>query len=223
MIRMKESLMIGLFLLSLNACTKDQIDRFSVVYEVEFVSTWSASSHPTDFPSGAHFSPFVAVSHLSSSRLFIEGLSASEGLRNVAETGNTDKINEELEFFVNTGEGLDVIQGNRFDSPGNSSKIQLGLREGYHYVTAVSMIAPSPDWFVSATTSLQDQTDGLWYDEVTSYVISYDAGSDDGTSFSSANSPLDSIEPVTYLSEGPLTEGLDSVVNMGYFKFTRIK
>lgn len=220
---MKKWMIIVFLACGLSACKKEKIERFSVVYEVEFVSTWDATSHPTDFPIDPHFSPFVAVSHLSSSRLFIEGLNASEGLKNVAETGNTDKIKEELEFFVNTGEGLDVIEGNRVNSPGNSNVIQLGMKEGYHYATAVSMIAPSPDWFVSATTSLLDPSDGLWYDEVTSYVISYDAGTDSGTTFTSADNPTDPVEAISYLDNGPLTEGTDTVVNMGYFKFTRIK
>lgn len=220
---MKSWILLLVCLLSLSACEKEKVERFSVVYEVEFVSPWSSATHPTDFPSNAHFSPFVAVSHLSSSRLFIEGLNASEGLKNVAELGSTDKISEELELFVNTGEGLDVVFGNRFDSPGSSNKIELGLKEGYHYVTALSMIAPSPDWFVSATTSLLDPVDGLWYDEVISYVIAYDAGTDGGTGFNSPDNPTDPESPITYLDQGPLTEGQDTVVNMGYFKFTKIE
>lgn len=223
MLFMNKLIIVVLTLLGLSACKKDKLDLFSVVYEVEFVSPWSAATHPTDFPSNPHFSPFVAVSHLSSSRLFIEGLNASEGVKNVAETGSTAKIMEELDFFVNTGEGVDVIEGNSFDSPGNSDVFQLGFREGYSSVTAISMIAPSPDWFVSATTSLLDQTDGLWYDEVIAYSIAYDSGTDSGTSFTSPNNPTNPVESISYLDKGPLTEGQDTVLNMGYFKFTRIK
>lgn len=212
-----------LFLVVLNACQKDKLERFSVVYEVEFISTWSAATHPTDFPSNAHFSPFVATSHLSGAKLFIEGLDASDGLKDVAETGNTALIDEELQVMINLGQSLDKIIGNNFDSPGNSAKVQLGMKEGYQNVTVVSMIAPSPDWFVSATTSLLDPVDGLWYDEVIAYAISYDAGTDSGTNFNSADQATDPVEPISYLDMGPLTEGTDTVVNMGYFKFTRIK
>lgn len=220
---MKKVFLVPLLLVLLSACKEDKLDQFSVVYEVEFISTWSASTHPTDFPSDAHFSPFVAVSHLSSASLFIEGLDASEGLKDVAETGNTDKINEELQVMMNLGQALDKAQGNSFDSPGNSNKVQLGMREGYQNVTVVSMIAPSPDWFVAATTSLLDPVDGLWYDEVVTHAISYDAGTDSGASFTSANQSTDPVDPVSYLDIGPLTEGTDTVINMAYFKFTRIK
>ncbi len=207
----------------LSSCKKEKIDRFSVVYEVEYVSTWDATSHPTDFPADPHMSPFVAFCHLSSYQLFVPGLNASEGLIDVAETGNTSILNEELTKAINLGQALDKVDGNRVNSPGNSSRFQLGMKEGYQNVTVVSMIAPSPDWYVATTTSLLDQTDGLWYDEVISHVVAYDAGSDSGSTFESTNSPTDPIDPISFIDDGPLTEGQDTVINMGYFKFTRIK
>lgn len=212
-----------LLLIFLSSCKKDKLDRFSVVYEVEFISTWSASTHPTDFPSNAHFSPFMATSHLSSASLFFEGLDASDGLKDMAETGNTDKLEEELQVMINLGQSLDKVKGNSFDSPGNSSKFQLGMKAGYQNVTVVSMIASSPDWFVAATTSLLDPVDGLWYDEVIAHAVSYDAGTDSGTTFTSGNQATNPVAPISYLDIGPLTEGQDTVINMGYFKFTRIK
>ena len=219
-----KKILVGVVVLTfLAACKKDKLDRFSVVYEVEFISTWNASSHPTDFPSNAHFSPFVATSQLSSASLFLEGLDASEGLKDLAETGNTDKLEEELQVMINLGQSLDKVKGNSFDSPGNSNKFQLGMREGYQNVTVVSMIAPSPDWFVAATTSLLDPLDGLWYDEVIANAVTYDEGTDGGASFSSSNQATDPVAPIRYLDLGPLTEGQDTVTNMGYFKFTRIK
>lgn len=223
MMKLKYSLITVFLIVLVSSCNRDPLDRFTVVYEVEFVSTWSSATHPTDFPANAHFSPFVAVSHLPNSRLFIEGLNASEGLKDVAETGNTSTLEEELQLFVNTGEGLDVVIGDRVDSPSSSAKIQLGMREGYSTVTALSMVAPSPDWFVATTTNLLDPSDGLWYDQVTSNVLTYDAGTDSGVSFTSVDSVTTPVDPVSFLDEGPLTEGQDTVVNMGYFVFTRIK
>jgi hypothetical protein len=220
---MKTLLFNILLMMLLFSCKKEKVERFSVVYEVEFISTWSATSHPTDFPSDPHFSPFMATSHLSSASLFIEGLDASEGLINLAETGNTDQLDEELQVMINLGQSLDKVKGNRFDSPGTSGKAQIGMRAGYQNVSIVSMIAPSPDWFVAATTSLLDPVDGLWYDEVIANAVSYDVGSDSGNTFTSANQAISPIEAVSYINQGPLTEGQDTVVNMGYFKFTRIQ
>lgn len=213
-----------LLLIGLSACKKDKkIDQFSVVYELEYIATWSATTHPTDFPSNAHFSPFIAVSHLSSAALFLPGFNASEGLQQMAETGATDLLNNEIDKWMNTSVAIDKAEASSFDSPGTSTKVQIGVREGYQTVSVVSMIAPSPDWFVAATTSLIDPTDGLWYDEVITHAISYDAGTDNGLSFSSANEATNPVEAVSYITTGPLTEGTDTVINMGYFKFTRIQ
>lgn len=211
-------------ILILNSCKKnDKLNQFSVVYDVEFIATWSASTHPTDFPVNAHFSPLVVVSHLASEALFIPGLNASEAVQELAETGKTDKMNKTIEKWLNTSVAIDQAEGSSFDSPGNSGKLQIGVREGYQTVTTITMIAPSPDWFVSATTSLLDPTDGLWYDEVISHAIAYDAGTDSGFSFTSADEVSNPAQAVSYLNTGPLTEGSDTVVNIGYFRFTRIQ
>lgn len=214
---------LGLVIFGLSACKQDVFDQFSVVYEVEFVSTWSASTHPSDFPANAHFSPFVVCSHLSSAQLFLPGLVASEGVQDLAETGATAKINDEIQKWINTSISVSKAEANSFDSPGNSNKVQLGVRSGYGTVTAISMIAPSPDWFVAATTTLQDPIDGLWYNQVISHAIAYDAGTDSGTNFTAADLATNPAAGVAYIISGPLTEGTDSVVNMGYFKFTRIQ
>lgn len=205
------------------SCKKDKFEQFSVVYEVEYVSTWSTSSHPSDFPSNAHMSPFVAVAHIYNAYVFYDGLNASDGLKDLAETGNTEQINNEFQKWINQSIAIDKIEGNNFSSPGQSEKVLLGMKEGYPAVTCISMIAPSPDWFVATRTLLQDPNDGLWYNEVISHVAAYDAGTDSGASFTSNDSITNPVEPVHFISADPLTEGLDSVVNMGYFKFTKVK
>lgn len=220
---MKKRNFIFIAILTLASCKKEKTDLFSVVYEVEFVSTWSAASHPTDFPSNAHFSPFVALSHLSNAQLFTIGLNASEGIKEMAETGATNELENEINLWLNSSVAVDKAIGNTFNSPGNSNKVQIGVREGYHTITAVSMVAPSPDWFVATQTTLYDATDGLWYDEVISHVNTYDAGTDSGPTFTSADATTTPQEPVTLINNGPLTEGQDTVVNMGYFKFVRIQ
>lgn len=216
-------IVLSIIAIGLSSCKKDKVDRFSVVYEVEFISEWSNTSHPTDFPNNAHFSPYVAISHIPNYFAFIEGFEASDGVKDIAETGATSQYLNEIEVDMNVGYVLDYAEGNSFDSPGNSGRYQLGLKEGHHYVTALSMIAPSPDWFVATRTNLFDAVNGRWYDEVISHVASYDAGTDSGLTFTSSDEVSSPQEFITFIEEGPLTEGQDTVVNMGYFKFTRIK
>ena len=213
-------LAVFLFLL-LSSCERDPLERFSVVYEVEFVGTWNATSHPTDFPIDPHFSPFVVVSHLPNSRLFIEGLNASEGLKQVAETGSTSTLEEELQFFINTGEGLDVAVGDRLDSPGSSTKIQLGMREGYSSVTALSMVAPSPDWFVACVSVNLLYEDNEFVLEKTLVGHVYDAGTEDGCGFS-LNYPETMPQiPITRITEPPLGDGTEVKPSLCTVVFTK--
>lgn len=205
-----------------SACTKDKLNIYEEVYDVEFIGTWSETTHPTDFPSGAHFSPVAAISHVEGLELINVGLSATEGVKSMAETGSTDALEEEFDDYRSLTYALDKATGESFDSPG-SYTFQIGVERGRHTVTVFSMIAPSPDWFVAATTSLLDPTDGLWYDEVTVYPSSYDAGTDSGLSFTSVDSITTPQEAISFLNTGPLTEGTDTVQNMAKIIFRRVK
>lgn len=220
---MKKLIVIVILLSSVFvSCKKDKLNIYREVYEVEFVGIWSETTHPTDFPAGAHFSPMVALSHVAGLDLIGVGLLATEGVQSMAETGNAELLNIEFDKLRNIQYGLDKETGKSFDTPG-SDKIQIGVERGRHNVTIFSMIAPSPDWFVAASTSLVDPKDGLWFDEVTVFATSYDAGTDSGLSFLDTNQATDPKEAVSLLKTGPLTEGTDSVQNMAKFIFRRIK
>lgn len=220
---MKKQIII-LFIASLlfTACKKDKKSLFEEVYEVRFEATWSQATHPTDFPVNAHFSPMAAISHREDLDLINRGLSASIGIKNMAETGSLDSLEAEFNSYRKLETALDVVKGERINSPGSYS-FQIGVERGRHQVSVFSMIAPSPDWFVAASTSLLDPADGLWYDEVTVYATSYDAGTDSGTGFTSADLASTPQEAISFLNIGPLTEGTDSVQNMAKIIFKRIK
>lgn len=218
----KQIIVLMISSLLFTACKKDKKNIYEEVYEVEISGTWSQSSHPTDFPSDAHFSPIAAISHVDGLDLINVGLSATEGVKNMAETGNTDELEKEFDDYRNLTYALDKEIGESFDSPGSYS-FQIGVERGRHNVTLFSMIAPSPDWFIAASTSLLDPIDGFWYDKVTVYPSSYDAGTDSGTTFTSANNATTPQEAISFLKAGPLTEGTDTVQNMAKIIFRRIK
>ncbi|MFT4646574.1 MAG: hypothetical protein ACI8ZX_003005 [Planctomycetota bacterium] len=209
------------FLLLVTSCSKTKVGQFDEVYEVEMVGIWSSTTHPTDFPSNAHFSPMIGISHIAALDVIGIGLSATEGIKSMAETGATIILDEEFDLFRNQTYSLDKFTGASFDSPG-SNKSEIGVERGKHNVTIFSMIAPSPDWFVAVSTSLIDPVDEQWYDEVTVYATSYDAGTDSGVSFASANLVSSPLEGVHIIEEGPLTEGMDTVKNVAKFIFRRV-
>ena len=58
------------------------------------------------------------------------------------------------------------------------------------WASHISMIAPSPDWFVGNHVNLLGD-DGAWIDEITQDFGQYDAGTEDGDGFSTNNPATD--------------------------------
>tara|TARA_B110000908_G_C10153672_1_gene402595 strand:+ start:228 stop:893 length:666 start_codon:yes stop_codon:yes gene_type:complete len=203
------------------SCSESKLGDFQEVYEVEMVGIWSSATHPTDFPSNAHFSRMIGLSHIAALDVVGVGLSATTGIKSMAETGETRTLEAEFDKFRTQTYSADKMMGSSFDSPG-SNKSQIGVERGRHNVTVFSMIAPSPDWFVAASTSLIDPTDDEWYDEVIVYATSYDAGTDSGLSFVSPDQVSSPVEGVRIIETDPLVEGMDTVKNIAKFIFRRL-
>ena len=66
-------------------------------------------------------------------------------------------------------------------------------------LTLVTMIAPSPDWFVG-THGLQLRDENGWIDEITIQLDAYDAGTDSGSNFTSPNADVTPHEPISNIS-----------------------
>ena len=83
-------------------------------------------------------------------------------------------------------------------------------------VTLVTMIAPSPDWFVGVD-ALELRPGGQWVNELTVSLLAWDAGTDDGTAFTSPNKNSNPKQPIALITGGPFF-GNDP---LGTFTFTR--
>ena len=211
-----------LFLVLFAACKKEKTDRFNVIYEVEFVPTWSETTHPGAYPSGAGFSEFVAMAHLFDVEVLTVGLPPSEALVELATLGTTSVFQTDFRFLINTSRALDFVVGAATTTP-NSSKVQLGTARGYHYITLLTKISPSPDWFLAAQTSLIDPVDGEWYNKITIEATALDAGIDTAQTFLPPYLPLDTLDGISFLNHGPLSLGTDTVFGLGKFILTRVK
>ena len=177
-----------------------QTDPISTKYSIEFIANWSVATHPDNYPGGAHFSPFVAYSHNDEVEALIYqiGQVASPGVEDMAETGSTNTLNQEIDQLISSTRAYQKTQGRLFDSPGTDSS-ELEFTRDYSYVTFVSMIAPSPDWFVSVSTNLLNGND--WINTVELELITYDAGSDSGETFTSQNNDTQPKESITVFSD----------------------
>ncbi|MCB1057978.1 MAG: spondin domain-containing protein [Acidobacteria bacterium] len=185
-------------------------------YTVRFDATWSAASHPAEFPPGPHFSALIGATHKPELRMWDTGTLASHGIRMMAEEGRTRPLANEAETAIAAGMADQVLQGGGiFPSPGNV-ELSFEISEDFPTVTLVTMVAPSPDWFVGVSgLSLRDA--GGWVDQKIVQLLAYDAGTDSGTTFLSPNLATVPPVPVRQIQTGPLTSGS----YLGTFTFTR--
>ena len=71
----------------------------------------------------------------------------------------------------------------------------------------VSMIAPSPDWFIAVQNIALKDADGSWLDTIEVPFTTWDAGTDDGAVFTAGNQdsqPRGSIVRISGAQNNPL-------------------
>src|SRR5882672_2654754 len=80
------------------------VPRDSVArYTVTFTSTWSATTHPVDFPIGAHFSGLIGATHSHQVVFWRDGQLASPGIQAMAELGSKTPLSDEIAAAMGAG------------------------------------------------------------------------------------------------------------------------
>ncbi|MDC5872176.1 spondin domain-containing protein [Vibrio europaeus] len=217
-----------LYALSLVACgdESNSSSNTSVSYVLTFTSNWNSANFPTNFPVNPHFSSLIGMTHNSSASLFKSGTLATAGLEEVAETGGTNTIKSEIGDIQNLGNSQSLIEGNGLPTGQTQVQVQFSVDTDFPLVSIVTMVAPSPDWFVGVD-SLNLYQNGAWVDDLTVELKVYDSGTDDGVTFTSANvdsSPKTNVSLLT--SNAADTDFLNGVhrttsTHIGTFTFKR--
>jgi hypothetical protein len=183
-------------------------------YTVEFVATWSAQTHPQGFPGNPHFSGLIGGTHGETVGFWLRGDLASEGIERMAETGSKSALQSEVQTAIDQGSAHSVLSGGGIGRSPNSVSLDFEITSEYPLVTLVSMLAPSPDWFVGVH-DLPLLVDGTWVEELDIPLVVYDAGTDSGPEYTSPNSDTDPPQPIATLTTVPFDQ--DGVV--GQFRF----
>lgn len=211
--------MIGLFWpMGIHAQSAGSVAEVAT-YTVTFTSTWSAETHPgTSFPSNAHFSPLIGATHNLSATFWLSGTLASPGMEQMAETGGVSTLRSEFEAAGATVR--EIVAGSGLgSSPGQVTIPTFTVSQSHPLITLVTMIAPSPDWFVGVHDLALRDEQGAWVDELVITLYPYDAGSDDGTDYTAADVEPTPHQPITRISgTAPF-----STEPIGAFIFTRVK
>jgi len=195
---------------------------YAAQYQVVFNASWSQATHPSNWPAGPHFSGLVGGTHNSSVHFYRLGETASEGIRLMAEQGQKTTLLNEIAPAITSGNAhLQLSGGGIGQSPGNVTlTFPAPMRRDFPLVTLVSMIAPSPDWFVGVD-SLNLIENGEWVTNKVVTLYGLDAGTDSGPSYQSPDQVTVPRGVITQFSGFPaLVNG--QIVPFGTYTFTRL-
>jgi len=152
-------------------------------YTVTFERTWSAETHPQDFPLLAHFSPVIGLTHDAGSSPFHPGATASDGVEHLCEEGKHQPLDAEIRQSIDAGhagaliETADPIR----EAPGDAVAT-FEIDSAHPMVSIAAMIAPSPDWCaVASDVSLMEGGD--WVATRTVTLYGWDVGTDSATTY----------------------------------------
>ena len=190
----------------------------AATYEVTFDAVWSAATHPNDIPGNPHFSPLVGGVHNAGVTFWETGGIASDGVEVMAESGAPTMLKGEVDAAVTAGTaGMSIVADGPVFSPG-SKTVTFEATDTHSLLTLVTMIAPSPDWFLGVNSLDLKDGGGDWRTEIIVDLFAYDAGTDDGTNFLSDNIDVPVHNPISLL----VGSSLDNEPALGTFTITLI-
>jgi len=169
-----------------------------VRYQVTFERTWSAKTHPQDFPLLAHFSPVIGATHNGSFEIFPVGKAATAGLEHLCEEGKHQPLDAEIRAAVEKGAAGALIETpDPLRSVPGQATATFEIDAKHPMVSIAAMIAPSPDWCaVAADVALQEN--GQWVAKKTAVLEAWDVGTDSASSYRALDDdtqPRGSIQP----------------------------
>lgn len=191
--------------------------RYSVAIEVN----WNKQDYPLEVPENPHWSRLIAIAHSLRYSLFADGKTASTGLALLATNGRVSVLEAELnEVRRRQRAGEHVVIGGLPNGVGKF-QFQLELTERYSVASFATMLAPSPDWFAGAAGVRLKDGAGHWRNEISVPLWVWDAGADEGPTFSAPNAESQPRESVRLLTHPAFLQpgGLKPI---GQATFTRL-
>jgi len=190
-----------------------------VSYTITLNASWSNATHPQNFPGNAHFSDLVGTTHNVNSVFWQAGDIASNGIEQMAETGQTNLLIGEINSEKTLGNSDILILGDGIDKSPGSRTFTLPVNTSHHYLTLVTMIAPSPDWFIGVN-AYDLMPNGNWVDNATITLYAYDAGTDSGISYTSSNADTNPPAVISQIISTPFLVS-NAIVAVGELVITR--
>lgn len=164
-------------------------------YDITFTGKWRESTHPRHFPGiMARWSPLIGASHSKDYIIWEYGGMASAGVTMVSEWGAVYKLIKEMKS--QGGNVYSIIQSRMlYTSLGQvSSTFKADNRR--NLVSVLAKITPSPDWSVGVDRINLCDGNCTWKKQIVQDLYPWDAGTDDGITFISANRKTNPQQPI---------------------------
>jgi hypothetical protein len=191
-------------------------------YRLTLNSTWSAETHPINFPPDPHYSDLIGAVHNAKIQFWELNTIASPGIQLMAERGRSAALLEQINEAITSGTVLGKIVGEGIALSPGSTSTEFDVSREFSEITVTTMLAPSPDWFVGIHNYSMIK-DGEFIDEAKIELVLYDSGSDKGPLYISHNDKAEPLLPISRLSSAaqdtPFVDGRPSV---GYFMLERL-
>ncbi|MGB1160585.1 MAG: spondin domain-containing protein [Alphaproteobacteria bacterium] len=190
-------------------------------YQVTFMPNWVEGVTNYDVPSNAHWSPMVVATHANPGEIFSIGERSTAGVQTVAETGGRGPITAELDALFATGTVRAYRTGSLINDAVGTDTVTLSAASAQPYLTMISMIAPSPDWFVGVD-GISLCRGSAWVDNLQLPLMAQDAGTDSGVAFASPNQESRPKAAIQYLNPDlNLTSASDEAAVFGTLSIKR--
>ena len=165
-------------------------------YTVTFQGNWTTASTPGGVVGSAHFTTLVGAVHNDMVTFWESGGTATPGVESVAELGTTGTFESEV---TAAGTNASLVKKSIGFDPTVTATFEIEVTNDHPLFTLLSMIGPSPDWFVGVSGLSLLDAQGQWLSEQEVDLFPYDAGTEEGTEFSLSNaatSPQGTIESI---------------------------
>lgn len=198
---MRNAFIPALFLLLVSCQKKGQMaegpEVFSEAsYQLTITGKWMAPQFTV--PPSVHFTSFTGAVHNNKAGIWMENALASAGVEAVAEIGNQTLLFAEVDSLLAKGLAFSRINIPPPPPTGSISRT-VTCNSNFSRLSFVSMIAPSPDWFVGVS-NLALYRNKSWVTDTTVQLIVYDAGTEDGDVFGYANPATVPQQPIQLLT-----------------------
>jgi len=170
-------------------------------YSVTFTRLWTDQTHPFEYPeagafSGPHFSGLIGATHGDGYAIFKEGTLPTPGLEKLSEEGKHSPLDQEINEAIAAGKAGALFETGPIRDASKTETATFTVSSQFPMVSAVAMIAPSPDWFAGAA-DVNLMEGGQWVSSKSVDLAAYDSGGDDGTTYKASDKDNNPKKPTT--------------------------